>query len=159
MNITLQINGNFHDLEIPASTTLLAALRGLGFHSVKFGDEHGQTGADTVLLDGRPVNAGILLAAQAAGVFYRGWGHPVRILHPGAVTRRQVLAGHESKPDRSRSAGSHRGSPVSLYGVCEAGTGYITGGSPDEGGGPAIGRCVLAYGRSVGNRAAARHWP
>lgn len=67
MNITLQINGNFHDLEIPASTTLLAALRGLGFHSVKFGDEHGQTGADTVLLDGRPVNAGILLAAQAAG--------------------------------------------------------------------------------------------
>jgi hypothetical protein len=33
----------------------------------KFGDEQGLTGADTVLLDGKPVNAGSLLAAQAEG--------------------------------------------------------------------------------------------
>ena len=67
MNITLKINGIERAVEIPASTTLLAALRGLGFHGVKFGDEHGLTGADTVLLDGKPVNAGSMLAAQAEG--------------------------------------------------------------------------------------------
>jgi putative selenate reductase molybdopterin-binding subunit len=67
MNITLKINGIEHVIDAPASITLLAALRGLGFHGVKFGDEHGLTGADTVLLDGKPVNAGSLLAAQAEG--------------------------------------------------------------------------------------------
>jgi putative selenate reductase molybdopterin-binding subunit len=67
MNIILKINGIEHTIEIPASTTLLAALRGLGFHGVKFGDEQGLTGADTVLLDGKPINAGSLLAAQAEG--------------------------------------------------------------------------------------------
>lgn len=67
MNITLKINGIEHVIEAPASTTLLAALRGLGFHGVKFGDEQGLTGADTVLLDGKPVNAGSMFAAQAEG--------------------------------------------------------------------------------------------
>ncbi|MDP1547087.1 MAG: molybdopterin-dependent oxidoreductase, partial [Anaerolineales bacterium] len=67
MNITLKINGIEHIIDAPASTTLLAALRGLGFHGVKFGDEHGLSGADTVLLDGKPVNAGSMLAAQAEG--------------------------------------------------------------------------------------------
>ncbi|WKZ39387.1 MAG: molybdopterin-dependent oxidoreductase [Anaerolineales bacterium] len=67
MNITLKINGIEHIIDAPASTTLLAALRGLGFHGVKFGDEHGLSGADTVLLDSKPVNAGSMLAAQAEG--------------------------------------------------------------------------------------------
>ncbi|MCC6984993.1 MAG: molybdopterin-dependent oxidoreductase [Anaerolineales bacterium] len=67
MNIILKINGIEHTIEIPASITLLAVLRGLGFHGVKFGDEQGLTGADTVLLDGKPINAGSLLAAQAEG--------------------------------------------------------------------------------------------
>ncbi len=67
MNIILKINGIEHTIDAPASTTLLAALRGLGFHGVKFGDEQGLTGADTVLLDGKPINAGSLLAAQAEG--------------------------------------------------------------------------------------------
>ncbi|GAB1470065.1 molybdopterin-dependent oxidoreductase [Chloroflexota bacterium] len=67
MNITLKINGIEHNLDAPASTTLFAALRGLGFHGVKFGDELGLSGADTVLLDGKPVNAGSMLAAQAEG--------------------------------------------------------------------------------------------
>lgn len=67
MNITLKINGIEQIIDAPASTTLLAALRGLGFHGVKFGDEQGLTGADTVLLDGKPINAGSMLAAQAEG--------------------------------------------------------------------------------------------
>ena len=67
MDILLVVNGVEHQVEIAPGDTLLKVLRGLGYHSVKFGDEHGQTGADTVLLDGRPINAGITLAAQAEG--------------------------------------------------------------------------------------------
>ncbi len=65
MNISLTINGSNHECTVQPSASLLAVLRGLGFHGVKFGDEHGLSGADTVLLDGCPINAGSLLAAQA----------------------------------------------------------------------------------------------
>jgi putative selenate reductase molybdopterin-binding subunit len=67
MNIMLKINGIEHTLDAAPSITLLAALRGLGFYGIKFGDEQGLSGADTVLLDGRPVNGGSMLAAQAEG--------------------------------------------------------------------------------------------
>jgi len=67
MNITLKVNGIEHTIDTAPSTTLLAALRGLGYHGVKFGDEGGLSGSDTVLLNGKPVNAGSLLAAQAEG--------------------------------------------------------------------------------------------
>jgi putative selenate reductase molybdopterin-binding subunit len=67
MNITLKINGIDHSIDTAPSTTLFAALRGLGLHGVKFGDEGGLSGSDTVLLDGKPVNAGSLLAVQAEG--------------------------------------------------------------------------------------------
>jgi putative selenate reductase molybdopterin-binding subunit len=64
MNLTLKINGIEYQIDAPPSTTLLAALRGLGFYGIKFGDEDGLSGSDTVLLNGKPVNAGSLLAAQ-----------------------------------------------------------------------------------------------
>lgn len=67
MRITLKINGVEHTIEASPSTTLLAAVRGLGFYGIKFGDEQGLSGADTLLLDGKPVNAGSILAAQAEG--------------------------------------------------------------------------------------------
>ncbi len=67
MNINLTINSTQHVLETTPSETLFTALRRLGYYGIKFGDEQGLTGADTVLLDGRPVNAGSLLAAQAEG--------------------------------------------------------------------------------------------
>src|SRR5512142_3183058 len=67
MNVTLKTNGTEHTIDASPSTTLLAAVRGLGFYGLKFGDEQGLSGADTVLLDGKPVNAGSLLAAQAEG--------------------------------------------------------------------------------------------
>ena len=67
MQIHLTINGTPQDLDISPGTTLLAVLRGLGLHGVKFGDEGGLSGADTVLLDGRPINAGSLLATQVQG--------------------------------------------------------------------------------------------
>jgi len=67
MNISLTINGIAHTLDCPPHASLLTTLRQLGFHSVKFGDEHGLTGSDTILLDGKPVNATLMLAAQAEG--------------------------------------------------------------------------------------------
>lgn len=67
MNITLKINGIEHTVDTAPSVTLLIALRGLGFYGIKFGDEHGLSGSDTILLDGKPVNGGSMLAAQAEG--------------------------------------------------------------------------------------------
>jgi putative selenate reductase molybdopterin-binding subunit len=67
MNINLTINATQHTIETTPIETLFAALRRLGFYGIKFGDEQGLSGADTVLLDGRPVNSGSLLAAQAEG--------------------------------------------------------------------------------------------
>ena len=67
MKTTFLINGITHETEVSPNETLLATLRGLGFHGVKFGDEQGLSSADTILLDGKPVNAGSMLTAQAEG--------------------------------------------------------------------------------------------
>ena len=67
MNIQLNINGIEKETTVKPGDTLLATLRNLGYHSIKFGDEHGYSGSDTILLDGKPVNAGMMLAAQAEG--------------------------------------------------------------------------------------------
>lgn len=67
MKISLFVNGLEHAVEISPGDSLLKTLRSLGYFGVKFGDEHGVTGADTILMDGKPVNAGLLLTAQAEG--------------------------------------------------------------------------------------------
>ncbi len=67
MNLTLTINGIDYPIQCSPSDTLLATLRRLGFYSIKFGDEQGLSGSDTVIFDGKPVNAGLMLAAQAEG--------------------------------------------------------------------------------------------
>jgi len=68
MKITFQLNGEQAELQVPADTTLLEALREhLGVYSVKHGCETGECGACAVLLDGAPVNACVMLAAQAHG--------------------------------------------------------------------------------------------
>ena len=67
MNLTLHINHTDHPLDLPPHTTLLRALRGLGYFGVKHGCETGECGACAVLLDGKPVNACVMLAAQAQG--------------------------------------------------------------------------------------------
>ncbi len=67
MNIQLKVNGTDHQVHALPGDTLLSTLRKLGYHSIKFGDEHGLSGADTILFDGKPVNAGMMLAAQAEG--------------------------------------------------------------------------------------------
>jgi putative selenate reductase molybdopterin-binding subunit len=67
MKFNLSINGTQHEVDCAPSETLLSTVRRLGYYGVKFGDEHGLSGSDTVLLDGKSVNAGSLLAAQAEG--------------------------------------------------------------------------------------------
>ena len=67
IDIGLTINQEKYQLQIHPGERLFSLLRRLGFFSVKFGDEHGKTGADTVLLNGKPVNSYLLLAAQADG--------------------------------------------------------------------------------------------
>src|SRR5574341_1050427 len=67
MRLALTINAKRHEVDCTTSETLLSDVRRLGYYGVKFGYEHGLSGSDTVLLDGKPVNAGSLLAAQVEG--------------------------------------------------------------------------------------------
>ncbi len=63
----LTLNNSQLNLSTPPHTTLLRALRSVDHFSVKHGCETGECGACTVLLDGKPVNACLILAAQADG--------------------------------------------------------------------------------------------
>ncbi|MCA9905829.1 MAG: molybdopterin-dependent oxidoreductase, partial [Anaerolineae bacterium] len=67
MHITFTLNHELRTFRIEPHERLLRLLRQAGCWSVKFGDEHGLTGADTVLLDHQPVNSGSMLAAQVDG--------------------------------------------------------------------------------------------
>jgi aerobic-type carbon monoxide dehydrogenase small subunit (CoxS/CutS family) len=66
--VTVTVNGRAETLEVPARRSLLHALReDLSLTGTKEGCGVGTCGACTVLLDGRPVLACLLLAVQAAG--------------------------------------------------------------------------------------------
>jgi len=109
MHITLTLNGEQRTLEAQPHERLLRVLRRAGLYSVKFGDEHGLTGSDTILLDGQPVNAQTMLAAQADGhdvVTLEGVGtsrdlHPLQqafidtgAIQSGYTTPAQILAAY-----------------------------------------------------------------
>jgi len=68
LEIRLTVNGNERYLRVPPETTLLELLRRhLGLTGTKEGCGKGQCGTCTVLLDGRPVNSCLVLAAQVDG--------------------------------------------------------------------------------------------
>jgi xanthine dehydrogenase YagT iron-sulfur-binding subunit len=68
LDLTLTVNGREHRITLDARVTLLDALREyLGFTGTKKGCNFGECGACTVHLDGRRVNACLMLAASAAG--------------------------------------------------------------------------------------------
>jgi xanthine dehydrogenase YagT iron-sulfur-binding subunit len=67
-DITLTVNDTPHHLTVDARTTLLDALRDrLHLTGTKRGCDLGQCGACTVLLDGRRINACLMLAVMARG--------------------------------------------------------------------------------------------
>jgi carbon-monoxide dehydrogenase small subunit len=66
--LTLKVNGEVYDLEVPANWTLLDVIREeCGLTGTKQGCGNGECGACTVLLDGEPVNSCLVLALQADG--------------------------------------------------------------------------------------------
>ena len=67
MILDLNINGIPLTLTASPGDSLLRILRAQGYFGVKHGCESGECGACTVVLDGKPVNACVYLAAQAQG--------------------------------------------------------------------------------------------
>lgn len=68
LDLTLKVNGREHSISLDARVTLLDALREyLGLTGTKKGCNFGECGTCTVHLDGRRVNACLVLAAAAAG--------------------------------------------------------------------------------------------
>ena len=66
--VRITINGLLREVAVPANRTLLDLLReDLDLTGTKHGCGEGDCGACTVLLDGEPVNACLILAAEAEG--------------------------------------------------------------------------------------------
>jgi len=90
--IVLKINGINKSVVSQNSETLFTVLRRNNYFGIKFGDEQGLSGSDTVLIDGKPVNSSKILAGQAVGhdiVTIEGLGEnpdlgwkPSKGLHP-----------------------------------------------------------------------------
>jgi aerobic carbon-monoxide dehydrogenase small subunit len=68
LDLILRVNGTVRPVRVPARRLLSDCLRhDLGLTGTHVGCEHGVCGACTVLLDGVPVRACLLLAASAEG--------------------------------------------------------------------------------------------
>ncbi|MER6951627.1 (2Fe-2S)-binding protein [Nonomuraea sp. NPDC000554] len=94
--ISLTVNGERHDdLVVESRHTLVDVLRHhLGLTGTHVGCEHGVCGACTVLLDGAPVRACLIFAAQAEG-------QEIRTV--------ESLAGEDGLSDLQRSFSAHHG--------------------------------------------------
>lgn len=68
IRVRFRMNGQEHEREIPSHITLLELIRDeLGLTGTKEGCEIGECGACTVLLDGKPVYACLVLAPKVDG--------------------------------------------------------------------------------------------
>jgi carbon-monoxide dehydrogenase small subunit len=67
-DVTLTVNGELRSAAVPPETTLLTLLRGyFALTGAKSGCDAGDCGACTVLVDGKAVNACLMLAVQVNG--------------------------------------------------------------------------------------------
>ncbi|WP_203075277.1 (2Fe-2S)-binding protein [Falsiroseomonas ponticola] len=94
--VRLTVNGRAATIAVEARRTLAEALReDLGLTGTHLGCEHGVCGACTVLMDGAPVRACLVLAVQAEGCAIRtveGLAAPDGTLHP----LQQAFADHHA---------------------------------------------------------------
>jgi putative selenate reductase molybdopterin-binding subunit len=138
MQIHVTINNEAKTLDIQPHDRLLRVLRREGYFSVKFGDEHGLTGADAILLDGQLVNSQTMLAAQADGhaiTTLEGLGtsrelHPLQeaFIETGAIqsgynTPAQILAAYallQKNPNPTEAE-----IRAAIAGVLDRETGYV----------------------------------
>lgn len=68
MDVTLTVNGEERSASVAPETTLLKMLReDLGLTGAKLGCDVGDCGACTVIIDGKSVNACLMLAGQVQG--------------------------------------------------------------------------------------------
>ena len=68
VTVNLIVNGEQRTAAVPPETTLLRMLRdNLNLTGAKLGCDVGDCGACTVIVDGKPVNSCLMLAAQAEG--------------------------------------------------------------------------------------------
>jgi len=68
VKVSLKVNGETRTVAVRSDATLVELLRdGLGLTGTKIGCGRGECGACTVILDGRPVNACLVFAAQCEG--------------------------------------------------------------------------------------------
>ena len=94
IRVELILNGSNATLEASPRWTLADAVRAHGLTGTHLGCEHGVCGACTVLLDGEPVRACLVLAVQAAGarvVTVEGLAHGDE-LHPVQASFREERA-------------------------------------------------------------------
>jgi carbon-monoxide dehydrogenase small subunit len=67
-DVAIRVNGEWRTASVPPETTLLTLLRErFNLTGAKLGCDIGDCGACTVIVDGRPVNACLMLAGQADG--------------------------------------------------------------------------------------------
>lgn len=64
MRVAMKINGRQEEVEVDAGDTLMDALRGNGYTSVKDGCANGDCGTCAVLIDGRAVASCLVFAGQ-----------------------------------------------------------------------------------------------
>jgi len=68
IDVTIEVNGEKRRASVPPETTLLALLRDhFRLTGAKLGCDVGDCGACTVIVDGLPINACLMLAGQADG--------------------------------------------------------------------------------------------
>lgn len=121
-SVTLRINGDYHDLRVPADEFLLDTLRDrLGLFGAREGCGVGFCGACTVLVDGRLMSSCLLLTAQVdgrvlttvEGLAQEGQLHPVQqafidchafqcgYCTPGFILTAVALLDEEPHPDEA----------------------------------------------------------
>jgi carbon-monoxide dehydrogenase small subunit len=87
INVTIVVNGETRSVLVPPETTLLKLLReNFLLTGTKLGCDVGDCGACTVIVDGKPINACLMLVGQAdgrhvltiEGLASRGQLHPIQ---------------------------------------------------------------------------------